>query len=268
MTPARMDRRRVLGLLAGAGAGAVVLGACGGGGGDAASGGPSTTAGDAGSTTTARGSGTTTTVGAAAPAAGALTAADFGAAASCAVTPEQTEGPFYLDVDRIRGDIREDREGTPLRVAARVVDADGCTPLRDAVFEIWHCDAGGLYSGFEAASRGGGRAIVDATRYLRGAQVTDAEGIAEILSIFPGWYQGRTVHIHAKVHLSNAEALTTQLYFDDAVTDAAFRAAPYSARPDRRTRNDDDGIYRSQTTLTVSEDGDGYLGLITLAVRR
>jgi protocatechuate 3,4-dioxygenase beta subunit len=271
-TPPRIDRRRALGLLAGAGAGAVVLGACGGGGGYPASGGsPTTTGGGGGSSPTTAGAATTGTAGAAAPGAGALTAGDFGTASSCALTPEQTEGPYHLDVDQIRGDIREDRQGTPLRVAARVVDADGCTPLKDAVFEIWHCDAGGLYSGFEAASRGtggGGRGPVDDTRYLRGAQVTNADGIAEILTIYPGWYQGRTVHIHAKVHLSNAEALTTQLYFDDAVTDAAYRAAPYSSRPNRSTRNDDDGIYRPQTTLTVSEDGDGFLGLITLAVRR
>ena len=271
MTSPKIDRRRALGLLAGAGAGAVVLAACGGGGDSSAAGGSSTTGGGGGSSTTTAAGGTAATTGGTAPGAGALTAGDFGAAASCAVTPTQTEGPYYLDVDRIRGDIREDRQGTPLRVAARVVDADGCTPLKNAVFEIWHCDAGGLYSGFEAASRGpggGGQATVDETRYLRGAQVTNADGIAEILSIFPGWYQGRTVHIHAKVHLSNAEALTTQLYFDDEVTDAAFRAVPYSSRPNRSTRNDDDGIYRSEATLTVSEDGAGYLGLITLAVRR
>lgn len=275
MTP-KINRRQVLGLLGAAG-GAVVLGACGGGDGDDTGGGSADTAGGGGTSSTTAAAGNTG--GTSTAAAGALTAADFESASSCAVTPEQTEGPFYLDVDKIRSDVREDRQGTPLRVAARVVDADGCTPLKDAVFEIWHCDAGGLYSGFEAASigaggrdgrggPGGGAGSVDTTRYLRGAQVTNADGIAEILTIFPGWYQGRTVHIHAKVHLSNAEVLTTQLYFDDGVTDAVYRAAPYSSRPDRTTRNDDDGIYRPETTLTVSEDGDGRLGLLTLAVRR
>lgn len=128
-TPPRIDRRRALGLL---------TGACGGGGGDdPGSGGSPTTTGGEGSPPTTGGAATTGTAGAAGPGAGALTAGDFGAASSCAVAPEQTEGPYHLDVDMIRGDIHEDRQGTPLRVAARVVDADGCTPLKDAVFGIW-----------------------------------------------------------------------------------------------------------------------------------
>ena len=265
MSPREMNRRRALGLLGAAGVGAVVLGSCGGDGDDAAT----ATSGPSSSTTTSGGGSSTTA--AAAPAGGPLTAEAFQGAASCTVTPSQTEGPFYLDVDQIRSDVREDRQGSPLRVAARVMDVDGCTPVKDAVFEIWHCDAGGLYSGFESASTGGpggGRGATDDERYLRGAQVTNADGIAEITTIYPGWYQGRTVHIHAKVQLSNAEALTTQLYFDDTLTDTVFRRAPYSSRPDRTTRNDDDNIYRRETTLTVSEDGDGHLALVTLGVRR
>jgi protocatechuate 3,4-dioxygenase beta subunit len=196
----------------------------------------------------------------------AVTAASFAGAAACSVTPEQTEGPYYLDVDKIRADIREDRAGTRLRVAARVLHADGCTPVKDAVFEIWHCDAGGLYSGFEQASQGGGGAS-DTKRYLRGAQVTDADGIAVVTTIYPGWYRGRTVHIHAKVALSNASLLTTQLYFDEALTTEVFKAAPYDAHTGRDTLNAGDGIYRAETTLTARKDGDGYLGLITIGVR-
>jgi protocatechuate 3,4-dioxygenase beta subunit len=198
----------------------------------------------------------------------AVTAASFAAAGACAVTPEQTEGPYYIDVDKIRADIREDRAGTRLRVGVRVLDADGCTPLKDAVFEIWHCDAGGLYSGFEQSSRGGpGGGVSDTKRYLRGAQVTDADGIAVVTTIYPGWYRGRTVHVHAKVALSNASLLTTQLYFDEAVTAEVYKAAPYDARTGRDTFNTDDGIYRAETTLTVTADGDGRLGLITIGVR-
>jgi protocatechuate 3,4-dioxygenase beta subunit len=189
----------------------------------------------------------------------------FADAASCAVTPEQTEGPYYIDVDKIRADIREDRQGALLRVGVRVMDGDGCTPVKDAIFEIWHCDADGLYSGFEAASQGGGGAR-DEKRYLRGAQTTNADGIAVITTIYPGWYQGRTVHIHAKVALSNSELLTTQLYFDDALTDRVYAAPPYSANTGRRTLNDADGIYRKETTLTVTEEGDGFLGLMTIGV--
>jgi len=195
----------------------------------------------------------------------------FKGATACSLTPEQTEGPYYIDVDRIRSDIREDRQGTPLRPAARVMDVDGCTPVKDAVFEVWHCDAGGLYSGFEQASQGrggprGGSAGTDQTRYLRGAQVTNGEDIAVITTIYPGWYQGRTVHIHAKVQLTNAKALTAQLYFDDKLTDEVYAKAPYSSHQGGRTLNGDDNIYRSGTTLTVSKETDGYLGLITMGI--
>jgi protocatechuate 3,4-dioxygenase beta subunit len=202
-----------------------------------------------------------------APSGTAVTAASFAGAATCSVTPEQTEGPYYIDVDAIRADVREDREGTPLRIGVRVLDADGCTPVKDAVFEIWHCDAGGLYSGFEQASQGGpGGGAGDGKRYLRGAQVTDADGIAVITTIYPGWYRGRTVHVHAKVALSNAELLTTQLYFDEDVTAAVYETAPYAAHTGRDTLNANDGIYRPETTLTLTKDGAGYLGLITIGV--
>lgn len=259
-----------------AGVGAVVLGACGSSNkGDGAQ--PATTSAGRGPTSTngsAAGSGTS--VAPATAAAGALSASSFKDAASCALTPQQTEGPYYIDVDQIRSDIREDRQGAPLRVGVRIMDADGCTPIKDAVFEIWHCDAGGAYSGFEAASAGaggapgggpgGGASQTDATRYLRGAQVTNADGITEVTTVYPGWYQGRNVHIHAKVQLSNRDVLTTQLYFDDAVSDRVFTNPPYSAHTGRRTLNSADGIYRSETTMTVSADGDGYLGLITIGV--
>jgi protocatechuate 3,4-dioxygenase beta subunit len=249
--PQTFDRRRALFLL-GAGSGAAVLAACGGGSDDDR----------AAATTSSTGSPTAT---ASASSGAAVTADMFDAAASCTVAPEQTEGPYYIDVDSIRSDIREDREGTQLRVAARVLAADGCTPIKDAIFEIWHCDAGGLYSGFEAASTGSGGGADD-NRYLRGAQVTNADGIAEITTIYPGWYRGRTVHIHAKVFVSNTEVLTTQLYFDEERNDEAYTAAPYNMHTGRDVTNDDDSIFSSETVMTVASDGDGYLGLITLAV--
>ena len=262
MTRPEIDRRRALGLL-GAGLGAAVVVACGG-----SDDGDETSGNDSPATTGDATGGTTATT-AAAAAGAAVTADMFAGAASCTVTPSGTEGPFYLDVDSIRGDIREDREGTRLRLAARVVDSDGCTPIKDAVFDVWHCDAGGLYSGFEAASRGRGEGgSSDASRYLRGAQLTNADGIAELTTVYPGWYRGRTVHIHAKVLVSNRDVLTTQLYFDDALTDTVYRDAPYNRRPNRDSRNESDGIFDERTVLTVRRDGDGYLGLITIGVRR
>ena len=184
------------------------------------------------------------------------TAELFDDTSSCTLTPQQTEGPYYFDVDKIRSDIREDREGTRLRLAVRVRDAD-CEPLKDAVVDIWHCDAGGVYSGFESG---------EGEEFLRGAQVTNADGIAEFTTLYPGWYQGRTVHIHAKVHLDRSTVLTTQFYFDDDVSTAVFKDEPYASRGERDQFNDSDGIYSEATLLKLSEESDGYLGLISVDV--
>ena len=106
---------------------------------------------------------------------GTATADLFDDSSSCTLTVEETEGPYYFDADSIRSDIREDREGTRLRLAIRVRDADSCEPLKNAVVDLWHCDALGSYSGFEAASGGGpgGGGRTDDEKYLRGAQVTN-----------------------------------------------------------------------------------------------
>lgn len=180
----------------------------------------------------------------------------FGQESSCTLTAEQTEGPFYFDVDKIRTDIREDREGIPLRLVVRVRDAETCEPLRNAVIDIWHCDAGGAYSGFDEEGT-----------FLRGAQVTDADGIAEITTLYPGWYQGRTVHIHAKVHLDNTTALTTQFFFEDAVSDEVYaQGSPYIEG--RQVSNTNDGIFDETLILTLSEENDGYLGTFSVDVAR
>ena len=267
MPPQPIHRRRALSLLGSVGAG-VVLAGCRGANHDASS----STSGSSKTTSTDVGRSSATT-----GAAGAVTPNVFDDAARCTVTPVAIEGPYYIDVDKIRSDIREDREGRKLRVAARILASDGCTPVRDAVFEIWHCDAAGLYSGFESASTGGGggpggpqggvATTTDAKRYLRGAQVTNADGIAEITTIYPGWYRGRTVHIHAKVFISSREVLTTQLYFDEALNRAVYASAPYTAHAGRDTFNHDDSIFSDQAILTVSKDGDGYLGLIGMGVK-
>jgi protocatechuate 3,4-dioxygenase beta subunit len=191
----------------------------------------------------------------------------FDGAATCTLSPEMTEGPYYFDVDAIRSDIREDRTGVPLRLALRVQDVNACAPIGNAVVDIWHCDAEGLYSGFESASTGGGSSRDDET-YLRGAQVTNEAGAVEFLTVYPGWYRGRTAHIHVKVHLDNSTLLTSQLYFDEDVNDAVHQREPYASDDGRDTLNADDSIFDEQMVLTVSEDGDGYLGVMTLGVNR
>lgn len=194
----------------------------------------------------------------------------FEQSGSCTLTREMTEGPYYFDVDSIRSDIREDREGTLLRLALRVQDAESCEPIPNAVVDIWHCDAGGLYSGFESASRGGpggmGSGPTDEETYLRGAQVTNAKGVVEFRTVYPGWYRGRTVHIHAKVHLDSSTLLTSQLFFDEDVTSVVYEDAPYSAHTGRETFNDRDGIFDPSLLLTLRERPAGWLGVTTFNV--
>ena len=137
----------------------------------------------------------------------------FDGAATCTQTAELTEGPFYFDVDQIRSDIREDREGAKLLLGVRVRDAAACEPLADAVVDLWHCDATGNYS-------------AEGQTYLRGAQVTNKDGVAEFTTVYPGWYPGRTVHIHAKVHIDRQTVLTTQFSFDDGFSEKVFEGEP------------------------------------------
>ncbi len=246
----------------------------------------------------------------------ATTASDltslFDGANTCTLTASTTQGPYYFDADKIRSDIREDREGALLRLAIRVQDSEQCGPLANAVVEIWHCDAAGLYSGAEAQSSGangasggpggtppsggpggtppgnapggsgapgggdtggdtGGGDMGDLTptddqRYLRGAQVTNADGIVEFTTIWPGWYRGRTVHIHAMVHIDNSRVLTTQVMFDETLNAKVYAEQPYAAHTGRDTFNDNDSIYADSMLLKVTEDGDGYLGVINFGV--
>lgn len=177
----------------------------------------------------------------------------FDDAATCTLTAEQTEGPFYFDVDRIRSDIRENREGSRLRLGVRVRDAAACEPISNAVVDVWHCDAEGSYS-------------EPGETYLRGAQVTNSDGVVEFTTIYPSWYPGRTVHIHAKVHLDKQTVLTTQFYFDDTVSAHVFVNDPYPGESNRDGFNESDGLYDRDLELTLSEEGDGHLGLITLDV--
>lgn len=205
------------------------------------------------------------------PAAGDL----FAGANTCALTPATTPGPFYFDSELIRADIREGRPGSQLAVAIKVQDSQTCRPLPGAVVELWHCDADGRYSGAEASSGGGdappradgtGDLIPqDTTRYLRGTQVTGAEGVVRFTTIWPGSYGGRTVHIHAMVHFSDERVLTTQLMFDDDLSTEVFRREPYAGRAGSRTFNDDDSIFRQPMLLKVVPDGDGHLGTIVFS---
>jgi len=180
---------------------------------------------------------------------------------TCVLAPEQTEGPYYVDDAAARRNVTEGRPGVTLNLRLTVVDASTCKPVRNAAVEIWHCDAAGAYSGVQG----------DAGMFLRGVQRTDAKGLGIFRTIYPGWYPGRTVHIHTMVHIGGNVVYTGQLYFPDVVTDAVYRRSPYNRRPNRDPRNAGDSIYRNggkRSTLKLQRRGSAYLGSITMGVQR
>jgi protocatechuate 3,4-dioxygenase beta subunit len=185
-------------------------------------------------------------------------------AVSCVLTPEQTEGPYYISGEKLRRNITEGRPGAALLLRAFVVDASTCRAIKNAAVDIWHADAGGVYSGF---GQGAGNRT-----FMRGIQRTNAKGLALFRTVYPGWYQGRTVHIHVKVHLRGNVVHTGQLYFPDAMTDAVYKQAPYSSRPNRDVRNPDDAIYRNggkRSLMSVRRNSAGvHVATITMGVHR
>ncbi|MDQ3724315.1 MAG: intradiol ring-cleavage dioxygenase [Actinomycetota bacterium] len=197
----------------------------------------------------------------------------------CVLTPAQEEGPFYIDLARVRRDIVEDRPGIPLALAIAVVDASTCEPIRDAAVDIWHCDALGLYSGEPSEGSEG-------ETFLRGIQLTDHNGLTEFATIYPGQYPGRTTHIHLKVHTGGRRSNGTysgghvshvgQLFTTDRSDAEVFALAPYDRNPAEITPRKADFIFREQggssSVLRLSPAGtslarDGLTGRATLGVR-
>lgn len=306
--------------------------------------------------TSAAGSATATTMAVAAGSVEQKLRELLDAAPGCITSPEETQGPYYFDVDSIRSNITEDRPGLPLELMIRVQNAQGCVvgstenPVANAAVEIWHCDAGGVYSGFEVSSQsanngggggggpqGGGQGEApsgnppagnppsgerpsgeppqggpsgeggqggpgggegsgqggpgqesggtvsdgsyaagdteattsDDGTYLRGAQMTDANGIVRFTSIYPGWYVSRTVHIHVKVHIDRKTVLTTQLFFDDTLNDKInAEVSPYNEHKNRDTYNDTDQIYSKEGLMKAEYDGTKVLAAINIGIEQ
>lgn len=198
----------------------------------------------------------------------------------CVVTPTQTEGPYFVDEQLERVDIRSDptdgsvANGLPLRLRLGVYRVDGtsCAPVTGAHLDVWQCDAEGVYSGVQDTQ---GLFDTRKRKFLRGYQVTDAAGAAEFRTIYPGWYPGRTPHIHLKVRLFAGSRrtfeFTSQLYFDDAVTDRIYALAPYNAKGKRTTTNNRDGIFQReggpQLLFRLSEAGGEWTGAFDTGLR-
>lgn len=198
----------------------------------------------------------------------ATPAATGTAVPACVVRPALTEGPYFIESELNRSDIRIEpsdesiKDGALLKLLFRVFDVSGgmCIPFEGAMVDVWHCDAEGVYSGVSDP----GFDTSD-LRFLRGYQITDENGEAAFTTIYPGWYSSRTVHIHFKIRTDpdsdEGTEFTSQLFFDDLFTDEVYKQAPYSARGQRDTLNRQDNIYAGSEgllTLDVQEDEDGY----------
>lgn len=190
---------------------------------------------------------------------------------ACIVRPSQTEGPYFVDTMLNRSDVRSDptdgsvSDGVPFHLGFRVsrLNTSGCTPLEGALVDLWQCDAAGVYSGVKDVIND----AFDTTgrQFLRGHQVTDAEGMARFVTIYPGWYPGRAVHFHFKIRTDpdadTGHEFTSQLYLDDALTDRVHAALPYASHEGDRPKNRDDGIFRSggdQLLLAAAEEGEAF----------
>lgn len=264
-----LERRRFLGAAAGtAGFAGLVLAGCSSSGQDSS--GPTTGA---------------PTTGVASPeGSSAASSSTVAAGETCTLTREVTAGPYYLDDMAVRTDITEDRSGFPLALAFTVIDATTCRPLADAAVDVWHCDAGGEYSGWN------GNTLAETSRhgrndktYLRGIQLTNTDGVSRFTTIYPGWYEGRAIHIHLKVHTDGHVGTTYegghvahvgQVYFDDDRSDTLMKLGAYAAHVGSRTRNEQDSLFAEGGAgqivairpVAAGDPEAGFEGTITVAV--
>ena len=185
-----------------------------------------------------------------------FTAADFEALAVCATLTDAATGPFPLDEQFDRRDITEGYEGHPLRLGLRVVDSS-CTPVPGAAVEIWHTDATGDYSAYDDG--GTGKDEAEGTTFCRGTQTADDAGIVEFATIYPGWYPGRTPHIHVRIWVDGSAVKVGQLYFTDDYSAGVYTTGAYAEFGGADTTNATDGLTRD-----IESDG----SLLTLAAGR
>ena len=191
---------------------------------------------------------------------------------ACTLIPEQELGPYYIPDELVRSDIREGKLGIPLDLRVHVLDINTCRPLVGAAVDLWHCDADGVYSGFDhvstlpppepppagalPASAPPVQQPTDRLTFLRGIQLTDHHGLTRFRTILPGCYPGRTNHIHFKVRLAGALAGRTyrgghvshagQIFFPEEIVAPLMRADPYALHQVERTPQAEDSVYTRQ----------------------
>lgn len=199
------------------------------------------------------------------------TVADFAGSQQCTMLKDSVEGPFYFCTNPRSADIAQGRPGAPLTIALRAVDAATCQPIPNAVIDIWHCDASGLYSGQnlavdEAIKETRHTPPVNGDRFCRGALRADQDGIAEFRSIYPGYYVERAIHIHFKVHIGNRAFLTHQAFLPESVNTAVMALAPYHLpRKARRIANSQEADW-GLPTMKITERQQTRLALMDLVL--
>jgi protocatechuate 3,4-dioxygenase beta subunit len=193
-------------------------------------------------------------------------------APACVLTPAAEPGPFYFDPKLHRADITEGHPGVPLRLRLVVLDAANCTPVSGARVDVWHARADGYYSGYPGQ---GDKGNVDTSggTFMRGTQVAGARGEAAFRSVYPGWYPGRTVHVHFKIIIEDRDMLTGQIYFPDALSQYIFaNVGAYGRKAVRNTFNGNDELALSDTTrggfCDIREQADHYLATLIVGVSR
>lgn len=205
---------------------------------------------------------------------------------ACILTPQTSEGPYYVDEDYmagslVRSDLRDGKPGVDLRLTFKIVDAETCSALAGVAVDIWSCDAVGYYSGHANASPDEipfstlFKGHVDPTtpdRAMRGRQIANSDGIVEFLTIFPGWYKPRTVHIHLMVIDSKNKIMITQIFFPQAIINEIHATAPYNTHGSSIYTNEKDPLIAIEGPGAgwpkMVKEGDRYSGTLTIGVRR
>jgi len=189
---------------------------------------------------------------------------------SCVAFPQETEGPYWVDEMLNRSDIRSDpststvQTGVPLVLTFYVVNVNGvCGAISNAQVDIWHCNALGVYSDESVQSTSG-------QKWLRGYQTSDSSGKVQFTTIYPGWYSGRTTHIHFRIRFTaNGKSynLTSQLFFSDSLTSSVYASqAPYSSHGQKDMANSADSLYQSQMQLSLATSGSGYAATFVMGI--
>lgn len=168
---------------------------------------------------------------------------------TCVLYPAQTIGPCYAAMPATRADISDGIAGLPLRLSLLVMRSDGCTPVPDASVDIWHSGVDGFYSAFATGTIcNPGTQDVRSETFCRGVQTTNENGRVDFNTIFPGWYTGRAIHIHFTIRLNDRESVTSQLYFQEALTEEILAQGEYEARGKPSTTNSTDFIFMAGGT--------------------